>query len=83
MYPDRYRWGQAEHLLADLVDIANLLLWSRTKDGGQNRNRPQPYPRPGIEDKSRRRVSGTAVPMDQVHAKLAALRSAPTDTSDA
>ncbi|MFI9506872.1 DUF5361 domain-containing protein [Nocardia sp. NPDC052566] len=75
MHPERYRWGQVEHLLADLVDVANLLLWSKTKDGSNNRNRPSPYPRPGVEDKSKRQVKGTAMPVDQLHARLAALRT--------
>ncbi|WP_141717925.1 DUF5361 domain-containing protein [Nocardia altamirensis] len=81
MHPERYRWGQVEHLLADLVDVANLLLWSKTKDGSHNRNRPAPYPRPGVEDKTKRQVKGTAVPMDQVRTRLAALQSGTTQTS--
>ncbi|WP_155980834.1 DUF5361 domain-containing protein [Nocardia sp. CNY236] len=75
MNPDRYRWGQVEHLLADLVDVANLLLWSKTKDGSRGRNRPSPYPRPGVNDTTKRRVRGDAVPLDQVHERLAAVRA--------
>lgn len=33
-------------VLADLWDVAALLLWARTKDGQRGRNRPAPYPRP-------------------------------------
>lgn len=35
------------HRLADLVDIGMLLLWSKTEDGQDNRNRPHPVWRPG------------------------------------
>ncbi|CAM3953583.1 DUF5361 domain-containing protein [Nocardia ninae] len=75
MHPEVTRWGQGEFLLAELIDLASLLLWAKTKDGAKNRNRPRPYPRPGVDDPGSRRVSGHAVPMNEVRDRLRALRT--------
>lgn len=40
-------WTADTHKIADLLDAAFLLLWSKTEDGQNNRNRPDPSPRPG------------------------------------
>lgn len=42
-------WSQTDMLLADLIDVARWLQWSKTKDGEDNRNHPKPYPRPGVK----------------------------------
>jgi hypothetical protein len=73
VHPDEYRWGLAEYLLAELVDVGRLLYWSKTKDGARNRNRPEQFPRPGIRSDVKR-VKGTPVPMDKIRARMAALR---------
>ncbi|MFX0573098.1 DUF5361 domain-containing protein [Nocardia nepalensis] len=75
MHPEVTRWGQGELLLAELIDLASLLLWAKTKDGAKNRNRPRPYPRPGVEDPGSRRVNGHAVPMNEVRDRLHAIRT--------
>lgn len=41
-------WTNSEMLLAELVDTFRLNLWTKTKDGSKNRNRPKPIPRPGV-----------------------------------
>jgi len=41
-------WANSEMLLAELVDIVRLNLWSKSKDGAKSRNRPKPIPRPGV-----------------------------------
>lgn len=41
-------WSQTDMLLADLIDIAAWLRWSKTKDAESNKNPPKPYPRPGV-----------------------------------
>ena len=74
LHPDVYAWGKAEYLLADLVDVQRLLLWTKTKDGQKGRNRPEPYPRPGVVKPGVKQVKGTAVPLDQVHARLRAIQ---------
>ncbi len=45
--PNDSPWGLREHLLAELTDIQRLALWTKTKDGAKNRNRPKPIERPG------------------------------------
>lgn len=74
-HPEAARWGQGEFLLAELVDLTALLLWAKTVDGAKNRNRPRPYPRPGVDDPDTRRVTGHAVPLNQVRDRLRALRT--------
>lgn len=63
--PDDTRWGDAEYLLADVVDRLSILVWAKTKDGARNRNRPDPVPRPGDVPQSRK-LGTTALPMDQM-----------------
>lgn len=69
-HPDIYNWGQAEHLLADIFDVASLLLWAKTKDGQKNRNRPDPYPRPGVEKPERIGDKANAISVDEMNAWL-------------
>lgn len=40
-------WGDAEHLLASIVDVLNAANWQRS--GKQNAPRPKPLPRPGVK----------------------------------
>lgn len=59
-------WGDSEHLLASLADLAAQANWlmvvaNSDKDGRRKamRDRPQPIPRPGVEapgPKRKRRV---------------------------
>lgn len=51
--PDEY-WTPDRHMQADLIDIGNLLLWSKTKDATHGRNRPKPIPRPGVDTGEKR-----------------------------
>lgn len=50
LHPKEWEWDLQTHLLADAVDLLHLLVWFKTKDGSKGRNRPKPYPRPGVED---------------------------------
>ncbi|WIC40211.1 tail assembly chaperone [Gordonia phage Holliday] len=50
LYPEYVEWDLGAHLAADAVDLLHLLVWMKTKDGSKGRNRPKPYPRPGVED---------------------------------
>lgn len=55
------RWGEVEHLLAVLIDLAQAQLWMTTAVNtpkGKRPKRPRPYPRPGVEDPSQRRFRG-------------------------
>jgi len=40
-------WTPTDYLLTDLLEVEDLLLWSKTKDAQKNRNRPKRRPRPG------------------------------------
>lgn len=47
------RWPVSAHLIATVIDQLNLILWSKTEDGEKGRNRPDPIPRPGVEEKKK------------------------------
>jgi hypothetical protein len=76
LYPDEWQWDLHAHMLADLIDLTHLLVWFKTKDGAKGRNRPKPYPRPGVEDEGSRTVKGTARPLDEVRSRLSVPRTA-------
>ncbi len=42
-------WSQTDMLLAELIDQASWLKWSKTKDAENGTNLPPPYPRPGVK----------------------------------
>lgn len=46
-YATHQGWDRNTHKLTQLVDRANWLIWSKTEDGLNNRNRPEPEWRPG------------------------------------
>lgn len=70
-HPQAPFWGLQEQLLAELVDSAAWLIWSKTDNGKKNRNRPKPIPRPGVPDTNQmgegeRRIGSDAVPLDEL-----------------
>ena len=66
--PERAEWSLTDHLLAMIADANTWLVWSKSKDGQKNRNRPKPIPRPGLEDDSSdvQRFGSDPVPIDQL-----------------
>lgn len=47
---DRARWGDTEHLLADLIDVAHWQMWQFSSAHSKKRpKRPKPIRRPGFE----------------------------------
>lgn len=62
--PQDAPWGLAEHLLAELTDTQHLLLWSKTKDGQKNRDRPKPIERPGRRPE---KFGKQPLPLDEMH----------------
>lgn len=50
VHGERGRWSDVEHLLAWIVDLLNLLVWFKTKDGQKGSNRPKRVIRPGDDD---------------------------------
>lgn len=59
-------WGVQEHLMANLVDLTNILVWFKTKDGQKGRNRPKPIPRPGVEEPNTRKHGGAKIPAKDI-----------------
>jgi hypothetical protein len=51
-FGEQATWGAAEHLLAGLVDLTNMLVWMKSADGQKNRNRPKPIQRPADKEAS-------------------------------
>ena len=51
---DYGRWSQTDMLLADLIDVARWLQWSKTKAGADGKDQPKPYPRPGVDRKPKK-----------------------------
>lgn len=68
-------WDTSNMLAADMADTLRIMAWQKTKDGQKKRNVPKPIPRPGVEDKSSRRVKGDAIPINEFTDRLNALRS--------
>lgn len=50
-------WSQTDMLLADLIDVARWLQWSKTTDAEEKspKNIPEPFPRPGVKRSQDRR----------------------------
>jgi hypothetical protein len=54
-------WDTTDYLLAVIADAVQIGNWQRT---GKKRNRPQPIPRPGQDDRHRKKF-GTGQPHDR------------------
>ncbi|MBF6296287.1 hypothetical protein IU459_01865 [Nocardia amamiensis] len=65
MRPDDYRWQLNEHLLASMADSLRWLVWSKTTAAQQNRDRPEPIPRPGLKSTTER--IGTSVGVGELN----------------
>jgi hypothetical protein len=44
-------WTVNEHLLTDILEVQDMLLWTKTKAAQNNKNRPKRRYRPGQESK--------------------------------
>lgn len=65
MNPDSYRWQLDQFLLADITDSLRWLVWAKTDDARNGRNRPELVPRPGVKS-SRERI-GTATGIGEMN----------------
>ncbi|WP_433669685.1 DUF5361 domain-containing protein [Nocardia sp. CA-136227] len=65
MHPEDHRWRLEQHLLAEMTDCLRWLVWSKSDDARNGRNRPERISRPGLES-DRERV-GTAVGVDRIN----------------
>lgn len=67
-YDERSAWTAERTLLAAILNDLNWLVWSKTKDGQRNRNRPKlvgPF-----EAEKKRTVSGVAMTVDELNEAL-------------
>ncbi|MFE6863634.1 DUF5361 domain-containing protein [Nocardia sp. NPDC057668] len=53
-HPDQSQWQLTQMLMADMADSLRWLVWSKTEEAQQNRNRPEPIPRPGLKASAER-----------------------------
>ncbi|QLY30833.1 DUF5361 domain-containing protein [Nocardia huaxiensis] len=65
MHPEAARWQLDQYLLAEMADCLRWLVWSKTDDARNGRNRPEQIARPGLES-NRERV-GTAMGVNQMN----------------
>lgn len=72
MHPDAALWGIQEQLLAELVDVAHWLQWSKTKDAQSKppKNMPEPIPRPGVKPKEKEIIKFDVMTQDEALAWL-------------
>ena len=64
-YDERAVWTTERTLLAAIVNNLNWLVWSKTKDGQKNRNRPKlvgPF-----DSEKKRSISGMAMTVDELN----------------
>ena len=43
-------WTSGEHLTASVLDALGIANWQRTKAGSEGTNKPDPHPRPGVDE---------------------------------
>lgn len=65
LQPDAHKWQLDQFLLAEMTDCLRWLVWSKTDDAKNGRNRPEQITRPGLES-NRERV-GTAMGVDRMN----------------
>jgi hypothetical protein len=51
-------WNPDRQLMASMVDMLTWQVWSKSKDGQKNRNRPKPIPRPGVTEHEKKTIGG-------------------------
>ena len=69
------QWTRDQMIAASQADALNWLVWSKTRDGQKNRNRPKPIPRPGVDDGKGRVKDAKSMPIDELKQFLARPRT--------
>ena len=67
-YDERAAWTAERTLLAAIVNDLNWLVWSKTKDGQRNRNRPKPVG--PFDGEKKRSITGVAMTVDELNEAL-------------
>ena len=68
-------WTLTDHLLAVVADQLAIANWQR---GGGKSKRPKPIPRPGAQDKDKKRI-GTPVSLDEARRRWPHKKREPVD----
>ena len=67
-YDERAAWTAERTLLAAIVNDLNWLVWSKTKDGQRNRNRPKPIG--PFDGEKKRSITGVAMTVEELNEAL-------------
>lgn len=68
---EQARWGESEHLLADLVDLTQILLWQHASVHSKRRiKRPKPVKRPGKDRPGEQRFGNARMSLAEARAYL-------------
>ena len=67
-YDERAVWTAERTLLAAIVNDLNWLVWSKTKDGQRNRNRPKPIG--PFDGEKKRSITGVAMTVEELNEAL-------------
>lgn len=68
---ERARWGDSEHLLADLIDAVQSLAWQHAWVHSRKKpQRPKPHPRPGVDRPGERRFGRARMTIGQARRYL-------------
>lgn len=65
--PD-HKWDLHAHLQAITIDILAGANWQRS--GDKNAARPNPFPRPGVGDNTRKRPAAPKIPLDDIRTRI-------------
>lgn len=70
MFPQYAGWNRTASLVGMAVDYVALIVWSKTKDGRKNRNRPRSI-LPWNQPQRREGSNPKAAPLSQIRERLA------------
>jgi D-alanyl-D-alanine carboxypeptidase len=64
-------WTVADHLLTDLIEVNDWLLWTKSADAQQKtpRKKPKPRPRPGAKKKTKTKADEKSMTVAEYMAK--------------
>ena len=75
LHPELAEWStvlKTNQILADIFDILAVIQATLAAKGGKKKpQKPKPYPRPWVEDKSRRHFGAGGLPPKELHAWFA------------
>ena len=63
-------WTNTDYLLANVFDALQI---ANAQRAGKKARRPQPHPRPGVEDPGRKKITGVSMSVDEMRARLDAI----------